>query len=1035
MVSALLLSDFHVDLPEFSALDAAMFADEASCIARLLPLARLEPGVEQAVFVRALRYASAGREGSRHDHFDALLQSYGLDTQEGIALMALAEALLRIPDADTQDALIRDLLDHKAWRREHGLSWLVHAASRALLLTDLWIDHTPGRHWADQLARQLGEPVLRSAMKAAMKLMAGHFVAGETIAEALAAIDPQQRYSFDMLGEAAQTQADAERYYADYHAAIAAIGAQPDSRSGHARQSVSVKLSALHPRYEFAQMARVMDELYPRLLSLAQAAASADLGLSIDAEEAERLVPSLALFARLVREPSLRGWHGLGMVVQAYQKRAPALIDGLAALASSCGRQIPVRLVKGAYWDSEVKRAQQQGWPDYPVLTRKAHTDVAYLACAHKLLHASALLYPQFASHNAQTLAWIVELTRKMGITQFEIQRLHGMGEALHQHLVQHEGIASRVYAPVGRFNALLPYLVRRLLENGANASFVHQLADARVALENIAQHPCDHIDPHAITPGLAKPAATFAPRQQAVALCIADSVALRDLRQALAALPARRYTAAPLIGGVRYEGLAQRRYAPADGQRELGAVIASDGQAMRLALNTAEHGWLSWQQTPVAQRCARLEAMALLLESHQAEMIYLLMNEAGKTLADAVGEWREAVDYCRYYAEQADQLFGSSTALPAITGEANTQHFAGRGIFICIAPWNFPLAIFLGQIVAALVAGNAVIAKPSRRTPLIAMRCAELLLQAGVPPSAISFLPGESGTLSARLLADPRIAGVAFTGSHAAAQQINRQLAARDGPIATLIAETGGVNAMIADSSAHLEALVNDVMVGAFNAGGQRCSALRLLLVQADIADAVIARLGAMLRELQIGDPRDLATDIGPLIDAAAVTAMEAYCHHLARHGQLVGQATLPDGCAAGSFFAPRAYEISLDALPRREAFGPVLHIARFAAGGIDDALRRIHALGYGLTLGVHTRLESVVELVRQQARVGNVYINRHQIGATVGAQPFGGEGLSGTGFKAGGPNYLLRFAVERTLTINTAATGGNVSLLMHGK
>ncbi|MFC4158801.1 bifunctional proline dehydrogenase/L-glutamate gamma-semialdehyde dehydrogenase PutA [Chitinimonas lacunae] len=1029
-----LYSDLPTSLPSFAAIRHNLFADEAEAVARLMPLAKLDEVTEKAVYARTQSLTQGVRQAASGNHFEAFLQSYGLGTEEGVALMALAEALLRIPDVDTQDQLIRDLLESKDWRRSQTATWLVSAASRALLFTDFWIESSEGRHWFDRMVRKLGEPILRKAMKTGMKIMAEHFVVGETIELALDNADSRWRYSYDMLGEAALTDADAEVYFRAYHEAIAALARRPDPNHGFARQSISVKLSAIHPRYEFGQLDRVMNELYPRLLDLAQAAAKADLVFSIDAEESERLELSLWLYERLCREPSLKDWMGLGIVVQAYQKRAPFVLDWLADLAASTRRQLPVRLVKGAYWDSEIKRAQQNGLPGYPVYTKKVHTDVAYLACARKLLDYGDRFYPQFASHNAQTLSWIIEATRGTE-RRFEIQRLHGMGEALHRLIHEREGVASRVYAPVGRFHALLPYLVRRLLENGANSSFVNQLADTRVPLEHIAQSPTAVVARQPIVAGVKAPSEVFAPRRNSKGFSMTDTVALEPLRQRLQELASSRFDAAPIIGGQRVAGQTQPRFSPIDRRQQIGSMISSDASAVERALALSDAAFDGWDSTPATRRAELLERAANLLEARQDELLYLLSREAGKTLPDALGELREAVDYCRFYAMEARRLFPQPIALPGVTGESNELRLVGRGPFVCIAPWNFPLAIFLGQIAAALAAGNPVLAKPSRRTPLIGMRAIEILLEAGIPGDVLHYLPGESGGLSDKLLGDARVAGVAFTGSTGAAWKINRTLAARNSSIASLIAETGGLNAMIADSSAHVEQLIIDVITSAFNSAGQRCSALRILLVQDDVADAVMERLGLAMRELRLGDPLQLASDIGPTIDQQSQNDLNSYCDKLASSARLIGSTPLPAGLENGCFVAPRAFEVRLDQLPTEETFGPVLHVARFPAGGIEQAVKAVNRLGFGLTMGVHTRLDSTVDIVRRHARVGNLYVNRNQIGAVVGSQPFGGEGLSGTGFKAGGPHYLLKFAAERVVTINTAAVGGNVRLMAGGE
>ncbi|MBV1775125.1 bifunctional proline dehydrogenase/L-glutamate gamma-semialdehyde dehydrogenase PutA [Burkholderiaceae bacterium DAT-1] len=1025
-----LYPDLPTSLPGFEAIRGNLFTDEVEAVTRLLPLARLSQAQEDAVRRRTMVLAEGVRKAASDNHFEAFLQSYGLGTDEGLALMALAEALLRVPDSNTQDQLIRDLLDEKDWRRSETATWLVDMASHGLSFTGFWLEMSDRANWLGAVARRVGEPVLRSAMKIGMKVMAEHFVVGETIEKALANSDARWRYSYDMLGEAALTNADAEGYFKAYHQAIAALAANPDKETGFARQSISVKLSAIHPRYEFGQRDRVMNELYPRLYDLALAASRADLVFSIDAEESERLEISLWMYEKLIREPALKNWSGLGLVVQAYQRRAPFVIDWLAELARDTGRQLPIRLVKGAYWDSEIKRAQQNGLPSYPVYTRKAHTDVAYMACAAKLLDYGKLFYPQFASHNAQTLSWLLERTRGTE-RAFEIQRLHGMGEALHTQIFEAEGIASRVYAPVGRFHALLPYLVRRLLENGANSSFVHQLANPDVPVETIATSPVDDVQSKPITAGVIPPSAVFAPRLNSQGFSMADTITLDQLRTRLAALSNQTFSAQPIVGGQRLSGTVQRRVSPVDERIEIGTQVAADAAAVEGALNKADAAFDDWHATTPEARAAILNKAADLLEARQDEFLFLLSRESGKCLPDALGELREAVDYLRFYAAEAVRLFGQPISLPGVTGESNELRMYGRGVFVCIAPWNFPLAIFLGQISAALAAGNTVVAKPSRRTPLIGMRAIEALLDAGIPADVLHYLPGESGGLSDKLLGDGRVAGVAFTGSTGAAWKINRTLASRNSSIASLIAETGGLNAMVADSSAHVEQLIIDVLQSAFNSAGQRCSALRILLVQDDIADTVMERLGQAMNELRLGDPLQLSTDVGPAIDRQAQRDLNAYCDNLAKTARQIGASAVTDECAHGAFVAPRAFEVTLSTLPTEETFGPVLHVARFPTGGVEAAVKAVNALGFGLTMGVHTRLDSTVDAVRRHARVGNLYVNRNQIGAVVGSQPFGGEGLSGTGFKAGGPHYLLKFASERVVTINTAAVGGNVKLM----
>ncbi len=1031
MTDSILYPDPPRSLPRFEAIRSHLLANEAETVSELLKLASVDDAMAKQIHAYTLSLGRNVRQVAARNHFDAFLQSYGLGTEEGIALMALAEALLRIPDNDTADRLIQDLLKDRDWRRSQTATWLVNAASRALMFTDFWIDASEGKHWFDRLLRKLGEPVLRTAMKAGMRVMAQHFVVGETINEALANADPKYRYSYDMLGEAALTAEDAERYFESYQAAIAALARHPDSNKGFGRPSISVKLSAIHPRYEFGQSKRVMAELGEKLMALAVQAAEADLVFTVDAEESERLEISLQLMEKIIRSHKIDGWNGFGLAVQAYQRRAPFVIDWLADLGRDTGRALPVRLVKGAYWDSEIKRAQQMGLDDYPVYTRKSHTDVAYLACARKMLEYGDVFYPQFASHNAHTLAWLMEFTRGRE-RRFEIQRLHGMGEELHRLLVEQEGVPSRIYAPVGEFHSLLPYLVRRLLENGANSSFVHMLADTRVPLEKIATDPVREVASQPITPGVKAPSQVFAPRQNSKGFSMSDTTVLQEVRQHLS--QDKQWDAAPIVGGQISEGQRHPRFNPADQGQEIGGLINSTAADVEHALKLADDAVDEWRHTSVAARAEMLERAADLLEKHRDEFLHLLVKEGGKALPDALGEFREAVDYCRFYAMEARRLFIVPISLPGVTGESNELRLIGRGVFVCVAPWNFPLAIFLGQVAAALAAGNTVLAKPSRRTPLVGMRAIQMLLEAGVPGKVLHYLPGESGSLSKLLLGDSRVAGVAFTGSTNAAWTINRQLAARNSQIASLIAETGGINAMIADSSAHVEQLILDVLTSAFNSAGQRCSALRILLVQDDIADAVAHRLGQAMRELKIGNPIQLSSDIGPAIDRSSQRDLNAYIEKMSREAKLIGSTPLPAGTEAGCFVAPHAFEVSLDQLPREEVFGPVLHLARFKGEALEDAVKAVNALGFGLTMGVHTRLDSTVETVRRLAQVGNLYINRNQIGAVVGSQPFGGEGLSGTGFKAGGPHYLLKFASERTFTVNTAAVGGNVRLMSGG-
>ena len=1038
------------------AINRLWLADEETVLRELLPLARLEPGARAAITAHAAQLVDAVR-GVRVDRtgMDAFLREYDLSSQEGVILMCLAEALLRIPDAVTADRLIADKIKAGDWASHlsDGGSLFVNASTWGLMLTGRIVQPDAGTQrdpagFVRNLVARVGEPVVRTSLRQAMRILGHQFVMGRTPAEALerGAEGPnaRYRYSFDMLGESALTMRDADRYLDAYSEAIEAIGraarAQRDATPESA-PSISVKLSALHPRYEFAQRARVHAELAPRLVLLSERAAAAGIALTVDAEESERLELSLELIERVLASPSLAGWPGFGLAVQAYQKRAPDVIRWLVARTRAAGRRLNVRLVKGAYWDSEIKRAQERGHPGYPVYTRKQSTDVAYLACASLMLDAPDVLYPQFATHNAHTVASILHLARARG-RAFEFQRLHGMGEELYGIVTDpaREGAPCRVYAPVGSHEDLLPYLVRRLLENGANTSFVNRIVDARLPASEIAADPVAFVEslasvPH---PRIPLPARIFgAERPNSAGLNLADGRALAELGRGAAAALAEPRAAVPIIDGrpslERGKALARGApvTSPADRSDGVGAVVDAGPAEVERALAGAAAAFPGWDRRPAEERAAILERAADAFEARRAEFIALLTREAGKSIADGVAEVREAVDFLRYYAQRARLDFGRPTVLPGPTGESNEMALRGRGVFVCISPWNFPLAIYTGQLAAALAAGNAVIAKPAEQTPLVAALATELLHGAGVPGEVLQFLPGDGARVGALLTADPRIAGVAFTGSNETASLIQRALAARPGPIATLIAETGGQNAMIVDSSALPEQVVSDALLSAFGSAGQRCSALRILCVQEEIADRVETLLAGAMDELVVGAPGLLATDVGPVIDAEALARLERHAGEIVRGARWSHRAPLPAGAGGGSFFAPLAVEIPRIDVLEREVFGPVLHVVRWQARELDALVDAINATGYGLTLGIHTRIDSTVARVRGRARAGNLYVNRNMIGAVVGVQPFGGMGLSGTGPKAGGPHYLHRFATEQTVTVNTAAVGGNASLL----
>ena len=1034
---------------------------------RLAALARLEPAQRAAVRERALRLVEEVRAGRRGGGgLDALLREYHLGSREGVILMCLAEALLRIPDAETADRLIADKVGAGDWEEHLGDSdsLLVNASTWGLLLTGRLVEVDrrevgPMRAWFGRLAARIGEPVARSALKQAMRVLGHQFVMGRTIEEALARSagtrERAYRYSFDMLGEAAVTRADAGRYFERYRQAIGAIGSQASSVAEHAPQTavgrpgISVKLSALHPRYEPAQRTRVLLELAPRLGELVGLAREAGIGLTVDAEEADRLELSLELIDTVLTSELTAGYDGFGLAVQAYQKRAYAVLEWITARARALERRICIRLVKGAYWDSEIKRAQERGLEGYPVFTRKPNTDVAYLACARLLAASRDVVFPQFATHNAHTVSYILELMQGAR-GAFEFQRLHGMGEELYEPLVAADsgsersgvrggwevrGYACRVYAPVGAHEDLLPYLVRRLLENGANTSFVNRLVDARLPAADVVHDPVQDVDEvrPAAHPKIPDPERLFAPeRRNSRGVNFADGAELERLKRACEHAARAPWKAVPRVGGEPGRGSLVAVTNPAAETNVVGWVAEASREDVERAFAFATTAQASWDERPAEERAVILERAADLFEERGAELIARCVLEAGRTVPDSVAELREAVDFLRYYAHGARTLFGRATELPGPTGERNTLRLRGRGVFACVSPWNFPLSIFTGQVSAALAAGNAVLAKPAEQTPLTAALAIELLYLAGVPVEALQFLPGGGATVGAALTSDPRVAGVAFTGSNETARLIERALAQRPGPIATLIAETGGINAMIVDSSALAEQVVLDAVASGFNSAGQRCSALRALILQEDIAPRVLELLGGCMDELNVGDPALLATDLGPVIDDDALARLEQHAAQVTREAPWSHRTPLTRGeRQAGRFFAPLAVEIESLAALEREVFGPVIHVVRYRARDLESLVDALNAKGYGLTLGVHTRIDSVAERIAARARVGNVYVNRNMIGAVVGVQPFGGCGLSGTGPKAGGPHYLQRFATEQTLTINTAALGGNASLL----
>jgi len=1009
-------------------------ADEDLAAAFLAQAAR-PPAAEARIDARATALieairARAGGVGGIED----FLHEYSLSTKEGLALMVLAEALLRVPDNATADRLIEDKLADFSHHEVRSDALLVTASAWALGLSARIIQahETPETIVASLIGR-LGLPAVRTATRQAMRLLGSHFVLGQSIDEALgrAAANGTARYSFDMLGEGARTADDAARYLAAYAAAIAAIGRISGNRPLPERHGISVKLSALHPRFEAVSRERVRRELVPRVIELARGAKAYDLNFTVDAEEADRLELTLDVFARALADPSLAGWDGFGLAIQAYQKRSLAVIDWVVALAEALDRRLMVRLVKGAYWDTEVKRAQERGLADYPVFTRKAMTDLCYVACAKKLLAARPRLYPQFATHNALTAATVIE--EAGGVDGYEFQRLHGMGEALYAALIADEPAAAcRIYAPVGGHRDLLAYLVRRLLENGANSSFVSVAADPSVPIADLLERPQAWIA-DAVRARHAKiplPRDLYGEsRKNSAGVELGDRASLERLLADIRAAAPPEPTAAPLVDGVALAGRTRAVTSPIDGAK-IGTVTEGDEAIVMSAMAAAAAGFAAWDATPREARAAALTRAGDLLEQQRGRLIWLVQAEGSKTLDDAVAEVREAADFCRYYAAELMRALAPAT-LPGPTGESNELRYRGRGAFVCISPWNFPLAIFTGQIAAALAAGNAVVAKPAEQTPLIAAEAVRLLHAAGIPPGALHLVPGD-GSVGAWLVADLRTAGVAFTGSTEVARTINRTLAGRNGPIVPLIAETGGINAMIVDATALPEQVTDDVVTSSFRSAGQRCSALRLLCVQEDVADRMVAMIAGAARELALGDPRDPAMHVGPVIDAEAKARLDRWIADADGRGQIVFRwdrdRPLP---SAGTYVPPAIIALDRARDLKEEVFGPILHVVRYRADELDALLDDIAANGYGLTLGVHSRIDATADRIAARLRHGNVYISRNMIGAVVGTQPFGGSGLSGTGPKAGGPNYLRRFASEQTLTVNTAAAGGNASLL----
>ena len=1020
--------------------------DEESVAKERIAQAQLSPA-ELGEATAAARALVKGMRAHKPSGVDAFLHAYDLGSDEGIAMMCLAEALLRIPDAHTADELIADKLAGPDWSEKLGRSGspFVNAATFSLLLTGKVLEGAQDRsdNWKAALGRavgRLGEPVVRTAVREAMKILGRNFVFGRTIDEALQRAKPERArglsHSFDMLGEAAKTFADADRYAQSYRSALDAIAKQ--AKGGFRRSpGISVKLTALHPRFEFTHAAEAVAHVVPVVRELALKAAAADVHFTIDAEEADRLELQLDVFEALLADDELfaNGWGGFGIAIQAYQKRAAPLCDWVAEAARAHGRKLMVRLVKGAYWDTEIKAAQVGGLADYPVFTRKVATDVSYLACARKLLAAEDAIYPAFATHNANTIGQVKALA---GTRAFEFQRLHGMGEELYDELAKlerhlgDEPTPVRIYAPVGSHKELLAYLVRRLLENGANSSFVNRIADEQVSIDELVRDPVAELaalEPKR-NPKIILPRDVFGPDRHNSAGCdLSDPLVREPLLERLNALESRSWTAKPTLG----KGQARAVTSPQNRCVEVGTVFEATADDVDKMVRAAHAAQVGWDALGGEARARLLERTADLYEEHREEFWSLCIREAGKTLPDAVLEVREAVDFLRFYASEARRQFTGALPLPGPTGEQNELRLHGRGVFACISPWNFPLAIFTGPVAAALAAGNTAIAKPAEQTPLIGALAIDLFHQAGFARDVVQLAPGD-GRVGAALTAHPLLGGVAFTGSTDTARLINRTLAERDGPIIPLIAETGGQNAMIVDSSALPEQVTRDVISSAFQSAGQRCSACRVVFVQEDVADGMIGMIAGAAEALKVGDPRDLATDVGPVIDEDAKRLLDEHLAWLDKNAKRVVRLPVPNEAAHGSFVAPAIYEISTLSELNRENFGPILHVIRFDGERLDRVVDQINATGYGLTLGLQSRIDTVRDYVEEHARVGNFYVNRNQIGAVVESQPFGGEGLSGTGPKAGGPHYLPRFATERTRTVNTTAAGGNASLLTLG-
>ncbi len=1029
-----------------ASINKAYRAREVTLVNELIKTATLLPEQVMAVKNFATGLVEKVRaERKKSTGIDSFLTEYALSSDEGIALMCLAEALLRVPDNATIDSLIKDKLATADWKSHRGQSdsFFVNATTWALMLTGKVL--TPKR--ADSLLSKAllkvlnrsGEGVVRKAVEKAMRIMSKQFVMGRTISEASLRAKKKEaigyRYSYDMLGEAALTKIDAARYFTAYSNAIEVIGKHAEtSKSVYQRPGISIKLSALHPRYQEAQRERVLEELPHKLLALAQAARKYDIALTIDAEESERLDLSLDIIEKVFSNDSLDGWQGFGIAVQSYQKRAFFLLDWIAALARKHYRRIMVRLIKGAYWDSEIKKTQMQGLIDYPVFTRKVFTDVSFQACAKKILTMTDAIYPQFATHNAYSAAMILTLVGDY--RDFEFQCLHGMGNELYEQIVPANqlGIPCRIYAPVGSHEDLLPYLVRRLLENGANSSFVNRIVDEKAPISSLVEDPVAKATSLLNKPNanIVLPDALFMPeRLNSRGFDFSDRETVQQLKLTYEKMDFSHWQAKPLLANKAETAVEHSVTSPQDRNKPIGCLAEATIDDVQTALTSAKEAYMAWNNKPVEERANCLVKIADLLEENKALLMAMLCKEAGKTWNDSLSEVREAIDFCRYYAAIAIDLMAKPKRLQGYTGELNELSLHGRGIALCISPWNFPLAIFTGQVVAALVTGNCVIAKPAEQTPLIAATAVKLMYEAGIPKQVLQLLPGSGEVIGSALVNDLRIKAILFTGSNQTADIINQTLATRGGEIIPFIAETGGQNAMIVDSSALLEQVVVDAINSAFGSAGQRCSALRVLYVQEEVYPRLIELLKGTMAELQLGDPQWLSTDIGPVIDQDALQVLKDHVNAMQQQYEIIYQCELPEACENGYFMPPTVIAIDSITALKKEIFGPVLHVVRYKRKELDKVIHDINSTGYGLTLGIHSRINQQVEYIRKRIHAGNCYVNRNMIGAVVGLQPFGGEGLSGTGPKAGGPYYLLRLCHERTYTVDTTAAGGNASLM----